>query len=149
MLRIRDVYPGSHFFPSRIRTVSIPDRGSASKNLSILTPKKTKKWFLSSRKYDKGCSSRIPDPDADFLPIADPGSRGQKGTESRIQGSKRHRIPDPDPQHCRKFKKLTLVRSLTAAFSVQISLQNNSCLSVLKFSESKYLINICFHMLSL
>ena len=44
---------------SRIRTVSIPDPGSASKNLSILTPKKQKKWFLSSRKYDPGCSSRI------------------------------------------------------------------------------------------
>ncbi len=43
-----------------------------------------KKWFLSSRKYDPGCSSRIPDPDADFLPIPDPGSRGQKGTWSRI-----------------------------------------------------------------
>ncbi len=36
---------------------------------------KPKKWFLSSRKYDLGCWSRI-------------------------QGSKRHRIPDdPDPQH--------------------------------------------------
>jgi hypothetical protein len=32
-----------------------------------------KKWFLSSRKYDPGCSSRIPDPDADILPIPDPG----------------------------------------------------------------------------
>ncbi len=30
--------------------------GSASKKLSILTPKK---WFLSSRKYDLGCSSGI------------------------------------------------------------------------------------------
>jgi hypothetical protein len=70
--RIRDVYPGSDFFPSRIQTVSIPDPGSESKNLSILTPKK---WFLSSRKYDPGCSSRIPDPDADFYPsrIPDPG----------------------------------------------------------------------------
>jgi hypothetical protein len=48
-----------------------------------------------------------------------------------------------------KYKKLTLVRRLTAAFSVQISLQNNSCLSVLKFSESKNLINIFLHMLSL
>jgi hypothetical protein len=67
---------------SRIRTVSIPDPGSASKNLSILTQKKTKKWVLSSRKYDPGCLSRIPDPDADFLPIPDPGSRGQKGTGS-------------------------------------------------------------------
>ncbi len=91
--------PGSDFFPSRIpdptffhpgsriRTVSIPDPGYASKNLSILTPKKQKKWFLSTRKYDPGCSSRIPDPDADFLPIPDP--------RSRIQGSKRRRIPDP------------------------------------------------------
>ncbi len=35
------------------------------------------KWFLSTRKYDPGCSSRIPDPDPDFLPI-----------------------PDPNPQHC-------------------------------------------------
>ncbi len=33
------------------------------------------KWFLSSRKYDPGCSSRIPDPDADFYSsrIPDPG----------------------------------------------------------------------------
>jgi hypothetical protein len=32
-----------------------------------------KKWFLSSRKYDLGCSSpiQIPDPDPDFLPIPD------------------------------------------------------------------------------
>jgi hypothetical protein len=81
VLRIWDVYPGSDFFPSRIRTVSIPDPGSASKNLRILTPKK---WFLSSRKYDPGCSSRIPAPDADFLPIPDPGSRGHKSTGSRI-----------------------------------------------------------------
>jgi hypothetical protein len=27
----------------------------------------------------------VPDPDADFLPIPDPGSRGQKGTGSRIR----------------------------------------------------------------
>jgi hypothetical protein len=27
----------------------------------------------------------IPDPDLDFLPIPDPGSRGQKGTGSRIR----------------------------------------------------------------
>ena len=75
-------YPGSDFFPSRIRTVSIPDLESASKNLSILTPKKPKKWFLSSRKYDPGCSSRIrmltfypskiPDPGVKKAP--DPGS---------------------------------------------------------------------------
>jgi hypothetical protein len=38
--RIRDVYPGSDFFPSRIRTVSIPDPGSASKNLSVFLTQK-------------------------------------------------------------------------------------------------------------
>ncbi len=74
VLRIRDVYPGSRIF-------SIPDPGSASKNLSILT----QKLFLSSQKYDPGCSSRI------WILTLYP---------SRIPGSKRHRIPDPDPQHC-------------------------------------------------
>ncbi len=44
-----------------------------------------KKLFPSSRKYDPGCSSRIQ------ILIFYP---------SRILGSKRHRIPDPDPQHC-------------------------------------------------
>ncbi len=85
MLRIWDVYPGS-----RIRLFSIPNPGSElspsripDPHQSILTPKKPKKWFLSSRKYDPGCSYRIPD--ADFLPIPDPGSRGQKGTGSRIR----------------------------------------------------------------
>jgi hypothetical protein len=50
-------YPGSEFFPFWIPDpiFSIPDPGSASKNLSILT----QKWFLTSRKYDSGCSSRI------------------------------------------------------------------------------------------
>ncbi len=74
--------PGSDFFPSRIRTVSIPDPGSSSKNWSISTPKKAKKWFFSSKKYDPGCSSRIR-----MLTFSHPGSR--------IQGSKRHPIPDP------------------------------------------------------
>ncbi len=88
MWRIRDVYPGSrNFFSSRIRTVSIPDPGSSLKNLSILTPKKAKKWFLSSKKYDPSCSSRIPDPDADFLPsrIPDPGVKKAPNPGSRIR----------------------------------------------------------------
>jgi hypothetical protein len=64
----------SDFFPARIPDPNCLYPGSASKNLSILTPKK-QKWFLSSKKYDPGCSSRIPDPDADFYPsrIPDPG----------------------------------------------------------------------------
>jgi hypothetical protein len=40
------------------------------KEFKYFNPKKTKKWFLSS---DPGCSSPIADPDADFLPIPDPG----------------------------------------------------------------------------
>jgi hypothetical protein len=66
---------------SRIRIFSILDPGSeffhpgsASNNSSILAPKN---WFLSSRKYDTGCSSRIR--------IPDPRSRGQKGSGSRIR----------------------------------------------------------------
>jgi hypothetical protein len=94
---------------SRIRLFSIPDPGSESKNLSILTPKK---WFLSSRKYYRCCSSRIPNPDADFLPMPEPESRGQKGTGSRIRirntGSD-YRIRYPT--RYRTYRKLSLLPS--------------------------------------
>jgi hypothetical protein len=40
--------------------------------------------FLTSRKYDPGCSSRIRIPDPGVKKATDPGSW----------------IPDPDPQHC-------------------------------------------------
>ncbi len=55
----------------------------------------------------------VSDPDPDFPPIPDPdpGSRGQKNTGSRIQGSKKHRIQDPDPQHC---TLMCIVQSLYA-----------------------------------
>jgi hypothetical protein len=78
--------PGSDFF-------SIPDTNCLHtgsririKEFEYFGPKK---WFLSSRKYDPGCSSRIPDPDADFLTIPDPGTRGQKGTGSRIRNTEK------------------------------------------------------------
>jgi hypothetical protein len=93
VLLIRDVFPDpgsnfflsliqvprSEFFPSRIR---IPDR---IKELKYFNPKK---WFLSSRKYDPGCSFQIPDRDPD-LSIPDPGSRGQKAPDpgSRIRNT--------------------------------------------------------------
>jgi hypothetical protein len=66
-------HPGSEFFPSRIPI----------KELKYFNPEK---GF-----YDPVCSSliRIPNPDPDFLPIPDPGAW--------IKGSKRHRIPDPQP----------------------------------------------------
>ena len=75
--------PGSDFFPSRIPDPNCLHPGSRIriKELKYFNPKK---WFLSFRKYDPGCSSRIPDPDADFLLIPDPGVK---------------KAPDPDPQH--------------------------------------------------
>jgi hypothetical protein len=53
---------------------SIQDPGFASKNLSILA------------------KIRIPDPDLDFLPILDPGSRMQELSRIPDAGV----IPDPD-----------------------------------------------------
>jgi hypothetical protein len=75
--------PGSDFFPSRIPDSNCLHPGSSSKNLSILTPKKAKKWFLSYKKYDPGSSSRIPDPDADFIP--DPGVKKAPNPGSLIR----------------------------------------------------------------
>jgi hypothetical protein len=55
-----------------------------NKDLSIFCPKKN--LFLSSRNNDLGCSSRIP---------------------IRIQGSKKHRISDP--QHCEYLVEVEIV----------------------------------------
>ncbi len=41
--------------------------------------------------------------------IKDPGSGKNP---SRIQGSKKHRIPDPHPQHCEKLVTGTTYREL-------------------------------------
>jgi hypothetical protein len=77
VLRVQNVYRGS-----RIRAFPITDPGSASKNLSTIFKYLNPKWFLSSRKYDPGCSSwirilifypsRTPDPGVKKVP--DPGS---------------------------------------------------------------------------
>jgi hypothetical protein len=81
ILRIRDVRyipdPDSNFFHPGSRVKKIPRSGYATKNLSILTQKIVSQ---QSRNYDPESSSRF---------FTHPGSRGQK----------RHRIPDPDPQH--------------------------------------------------
>jgi hypothetical protein len=101
--RIQD--PDQIFFQpgSRIRTVSISDPGSSSKNLSILTAKRAKKWFLSSKKYDPGCSTRISDPYADFLPswIPDPGVKKvpNPGSRIRIRNTAGNIDWDADPPH--------------------------------------------------
>ena len=75
---IRDDYPGSW-----IRFFSIPDPGSELspsrilKEFKYFNPKKQKNWFLSSKRYDPDCSSRVLDPT-----FFHPGSR--------IQGSNMH-----------------------------------------------------------
>ena len=47
---------------------------------------------------DPVSGSFIPDPDPNILTISDPGYRRRKGTGSRIQGLKRHRISEEHVQ---------------------------------------------------
>ncbi len=90
VLRIRDVYSGSDFFPSRIRIGSIPYPHQIIKYLT------QKKWIINSRKYDPCCSGS-------WL-FTHPGSR--------IQGSKRHRIADPDQQPLILKKQIKITNCL-------------------------------------
>ncbi len=97
VLRILDVYPGS-----QIRLFSIPDLNFFHPRSRIHMKEfknfNPKNCCLSSRKYDPGCSSRIR-----IMIFTHP--------ESRIQGSKRHRILDPDPQHC--FSEINEITEVT------------------------------------
>ncbi len=78
MLRIRDVFPGSEFFLSRIQG---PGAGSTSKNLSFFN---SKKCFLALGNiiwdFHHGSGSGFFTHPGSQIP----GSRGQKGTGSRI-----------------------------------------------------------------
>ncbi len=102
VLRIRDVYPGS-----RIRLFSIPDPGSELSPSRIRIKEfkyfNKKKLILSSRKFDPGCFSGIPDPDADFLPtpIPDPGVNRIRNTDFFSCGWK-------DPDLYRVAQKITV-----------------------------------------
>ncbi len=80
VLRIRDVYPGSDFFSSRILDTHQRILVFYSK---IMVSKLSEIW------------SRL------FISDPNPGSGSWLFTRpgSRIQASKMHRIPDPDPQH--------------------------------------------------
>ncbi len=103
----RNLDPGSEFFSipnprswiqilsildpwSRIWIFSIPDVGSQIR-INEFKYFCQEKWFLSSQKYDPGFPSRIRIWFLTFylsrIPILDP--------RSQIQGSKKHRIPDP------------------------------------------------------
>jgi hypothetical protein len=90
--------------------VFIPDPGSKDSELRIRILIKEfkyfflpKKLFPSSRNYGPGCSSRILNPNHDFLPIQDPGVKKVSETLIRIMifypipdpGSKGLKAPDP------------------------------------------------------
>ena len=74
--------------------------GKFSKNYRTFYPNNCQ----SSSKY--GLGIRDPRSGIRKKPIPDPGSR--------IQGSKRHLIPDPDPQHCNYRKSLDNVNTSDA-----------------------------------
>jgi hypothetical protein len=73
---------GSDFFPYRIPDQNFFHPGSRihRKEFKYFNPKKM--FFMLSEIWSW---LFIPDPDPDFLPIPDPGSRGQKGTGPRIR----------------------------------------------------------------
>jgi hypothetical protein len=57
----------------------------------------TLKLSLISKKYEFGSGSGIRDPGSGKNLFRIPGSK--MGLGSEIRGSKRHQVPDPDPQH--------------------------------------------------
>jgi hypothetical protein len=89
VFRIWDVFPGSEFYPSRIRIFPsrIPD---PHQRIQVLTQKiysKLPEVWYRTRLF-------IPDPDPDLLPIPDPGSRGQKDTGFRIRNTVKRNLAD-------------------------------------------------------
>jgi hypothetical protein len=86
--------------------------GSASKNVSILSQKMVSKLSEISSGFF------LPDLDPDFLPVPDPGSKGQKGTGSQIRirntGCGSRMFPywfgsaDPDPWNRIRVEKKKL-----------------------------------------
>jgi hypothetical protein len=89
--------PDPIFFHSGSRILDqiffLPGSRIRIKELKYFDPKNC---FLSSRKYDPGCSSRIRI--LIFRPsrIPDPGVKKDRIPDP---GVKKDRIPDPDPQH--------------------------------------------------
>jgi hypothetical protein len=112
VMRIRDVYPGS-----QIRIFSIPDPnffhpGSRIriKEFKYFNPKKL---FLSSRKHDPCCSSRIRILIFNPFRIPDPGDK---------------KAPDPDPQHCLEVLHGTILREWLCHYNLNCTLSHTSFL---------------------
>ncbi len=77
--------------------------------------------------------------------VWDPGSETRKklipDPGSRIQGSKRHRIPDPDPQHC--LEQNVLARNETILLGTKYSCLQHT-ISLMVFRALIKLIIQCF-----
>jgi hypothetical protein len=69
--------------------------------------------FLSSRKYDLGCSSRIPDPDFFPIPDPDPGSRDPKSRKGRDPGSGSTTLIKNSENNAEAFKNLIFCLEVT------------------------------------
>jgi hypothetical protein len=87
------------------------------KELLKFLPKK-----LSSSSQNMGLGSGIRDP-------------GKTYSGSRIQGSKRHRIPDPDSQHCKDIFRSN-IRIKTETYRILFFQINNFC------EEYRYLVRV-------
>jgi hypothetical protein len=129
VLRIRDVYPGSRILifthpGSRIQKTLTKERGEKNllsyffcshkfhkiENYVIFEMLKKKIWanfqiiveVFTQKIFNMLSNIWVWDPGSE---IRDP-EKTYSG--SRIQGSKRHRIPDPDPQHCHSGMRIRI-----------------------------------------
>jgi hypothetical protein len=121
----------------RILLFSIPDTGfelSPSRipdpHQSILTSKKAKNWFLSSKKYDPGCSSRIPESWIRILTFSHKGSW--------IQGSKRHPIPDPGSATLIYFLVSDMVQKILSVQFYKILSTYNAKIIIILYTFLKF-----------
>jgi hypothetical protein len=113
-----NVYPGSEFFHPGYRVKKIPDPGSGSapQILSIFIQAN----FTMLLEIWSGMF--FPDPRSGFFP-------------SRIPGSTKHRIPDPDPKHCLQVdKKLSKFSEIVKKFF---------------FKQREYIVNVLYYTLCL
>jgi hypothetical protein len=139
VLRIRNVYPRSQdpdFFPSRIpdlvSRIQKPQQTKGVKKKLVVIPflvatnfTKYKLFYFwnaeekNLAQFSKNYRTFYPKICHQALKIWgwDPGSEIRKKTYSgsriRVQGSKRHRIPDPDPQHwCHLMQRTIWINNL-------------------------------------
>ncbi len=111
--------PGCYLFPSRIRIVSIPDPNCFHPVSRI----RTKEFNPKNGFYALGNMIRVVHPGSGSWLFTYPGSRGQKGTGSRI------RIP----QHCAPGTKRTLW-SVTITLCRELLLERRPVFTSLELS---------------